>query len=462
MSSIFDITTTPSMLQRVRKAVVFNCRRPKPDYIDEELVLERLKSFGLDFVLFDCYEDFYENQEQYEAYSENILFLNEAPKTKEESEVIYRLQPKYILWVTYPHFFIALAEYTRHNLKLKNEPIIPFTVFSSALERCFLYHVAKMQDISGSILEIGAYSGGTSLALALGNRASNVKNIVFSVDRQFQDDYDYFMKNAGVEESIVKSEYYSKEFSKLAKETFIKHSQKAELRILWIDGDHSYEGTKFDIATYSKYLKDGGILMIHDYGLSDSHHGGIPRAVWEELVNNDEYSNFAVIGSIFYAQKNRKEKFVDFSNISSAQNSPANVLNWLSKKYDFKDKKVFLYGAGLHTDEILKLAQTHDREFYNSVVALIDDNRANQGNMIHNKIIMSLDRAKMEDFDFIIPSSFDYESKIIRELDKNGVEKKKIVPIYTNDEYLKDMQSKIPLIRDFDMLESVLKMSYVE
>lgn len=43
---------------------------------------------------------------------------------------------------------------------------------------------------------------------------------------------------------------------------FIRQDIKIDL--LWIDGDHSYEGVKSDFDLYSKILSDNGIIIIHD------------------------------------------------------------------------------------------------------------------------------------------------------------------------------------------------------
>ena len=43
---------------------------------------------------------------------------------------------------------------------------------------------------------------------------------------------------------------------------FIRQDIKIDL--LWIDGDHSYEGVKTDFDLYSKILSDKGVIIIHD------------------------------------------------------------------------------------------------------------------------------------------------------------------------------------------------------
>jgi len=40
--------------------------------------------------------------------------------------------------------------------------------------------------------------------------------------------------------------------------------QDIQIDVLWIDGDHTYEGVKTDFELYSKILSDNGIIIIHD------------------------------------------------------------------------------------------------------------------------------------------------------------------------------------------------------
>ena len=40
--------------------------------------------------------------------------------------------------------------------------------------------------------------------------------------------------------------------------------QDIQIDVLWIDGDHTYEGVKTDFELYSKIMSDNGIIIIHD------------------------------------------------------------------------------------------------------------------------------------------------------------------------------------------------------
>jgi cephalosporin hydroxylase len=53
--------------------------------------------------------------------------------------------------------------------------------------------------------------------------------------------------------------------------------------LLFIDGDHTYEGVKADFETYSPLVRSGGLIAFHDIVPgSEEAVGGVPR-FWDEL-----------------------------------------------------------------------------------------------------------------------------------------------------------------------------------
>lgn len=56
-----------------------------------------------------------------------------------------------------------------------------------------------------------------------------------------------------------------------------------EVDLLFIDGDHSYDGVKSDFEMYSPLVRTGGIVAFHDIVTGpESDVGGVPR-FWREL-----------------------------------------------------------------------------------------------------------------------------------------------------------------------------------
>jgi predicted O-methyltransferase YrrM len=79
--------------------------------------------------------------------------------------------------------------------------------------------------------------------------------------------------------------------------------QDIKLDLIFIDGDHSYEGIKKDFELYSNLLTDNGIIIIHDTdgnyeesviisedAKKDYHRFDGPAKFVKELEKNPEYN----------------------------------------------------------------------------------------------------------------------------------------------------------------------------
>lgn len=58
------------------------------------------------------------------------------------------------------------------------------------------------------------------------------------------------------------------------------HEVSPTLDVLFIDGDHSYDGVKADWESYKSFLKDGAIVIFHDYGWAE----GVKKVVHEDVI----------------------------------------------------------------------------------------------------------------------------------------------------------------------------------
>ncbi|PLX66956.1 MAG: hypothetical protein C0603_09810 [Denitrovibrio sp.] len=355
---------------------------------------------------------------------------------------------------------IVTSRYSKFKPLINSDISLPFSPFSSALERTFLYNLAKEIDTEGSILEIGAYSGGTSIALGTGNKDSKFKNKIFSIDCAFQQDYPVFIQHAGLSDYIITRQCPSQYFASVASDVFTLNAGSDKMRLVWIDGDHSYEGCLSDLKLYKPFLRDNGILVIHDYGAEDSLHGGITQAVFEEVISDPEYSNFAVVDTIFYAEKNRSKPFIDFDAIEKftvkSANDPYSCVVFMNDNYSFKNKKTCIYGAGQHTESILNYTRTSQQfsDIYDSITLLIDDQEAANGS-IHNKPIINFDALNENDFDYIIVSSYDYENIMLDKLLTKVKNKSRIISFYNNNDFIDKLVSNINTITSQELLDRV-------
>jgi len=135
---------------------------------------------------------------------------------------------------------------------------------TSELEK--IYNLACEVPQDGLIVEIGSYFGSSACMMA-----QTGKQIIcidcfkagfdgFGDDKVYMEDE--FKKNISPYSNI-------KLYNNLSNTA--KKWVRKPIDLLFIDGDHSYEGVKADIQNYLFKVKEGGKIVFHDY--ASSHHG---------------------------------------------------------------------------------------------------------------------------------------------------------------------------------------------
>jgi predicted O-methyltransferase YrrM len=156
---------------------------------------------------------------------------------------------------------------------------------SSHLTRCervALYDRARAPGVA-SIVEIGSYLGASAAAFACGLRdAGKAAARVYCVDTWNndamsdgnRDTMSAFRRNTqGFGDLIVATRGWS------TKVVGTVASQAGTIDLLFIDGDHSYEGCLADWQAYKPLLKPGSWVAFHDIGWAD----GVQRVVAEQV-----------------------------------------------------------------------------------------------------------------------------------------------------------------------------------
>lgn len=152
-----------------------------------------------------------------------------------------------------------------------------------------LLHIIKAER-ARTICEIGAAGGGTTFLFANACAPdSTVITIDLNMTRSRRTAIGEFAK-AGQRIVCLQGDSHLSETRRAVSRTL----SGSELDLLYLDGDHSYEGVLADFELYSTLVRDGGLIVFHDivpdyrtrYGLETrSDTGGVPQ-FWQELKAN--------------------------------------------------------------------------------------------------------------------------------------------------------------------------------
>ena len=175
---------------------------------------------------------------------------------------------------------------------------LPWTLLSQN-EKEALFKLGRSGPSNGSIVNIGYFQGGSSIILAGGSKASKREKI-YAFDIEEQAGAARFVGDNGLEDWIV----FQKENSVDAAQKW-STQENNKIRLLLIDGDHSYEGCKADILSWSRFIAPGGIIAIHDYGnvSEGAKYSEVVEAVYDTILNNSEFQCFRRIDTLFMATK---------------------------------------------------------------------------------------------------------------------------------------------------------------
>ena len=126
-------------------------------------------------------------------------------------------------------------------------------------------------------LEIGAAAGGSTYLL---NLFFNWDNILLIDDNKHRHKHWKFRKE------ILKHIRYEEFIGNSHTEVAYDFAKRFKFDLIFIYGDHSYEGIKMDIEMYSGLLNKGGLLLLHDT-IVDAFKG--VRQAFKELKMNRNF-----------------------------------------------------------------------------------------------------------------------------------------------------------------------------
>jgi predicted O-methyltransferase YrrM len=164
----------------------------------------------------------------------------------------------------------------------------------SFAERGYLFQLASDLPADAQVVEVGSWMGASTCFIAGGLKGTAPK--IFAVDN-FQglstcgEDAAWYNRHFRQLGSNSTLEIFKANFATLGfasrSEPVVSDSlaaaQKLEAKrgaidFIFIDGDHSYEACKADIAAWAPFVKRGGSIAFHDFG---SRADGVTRAIFE-------------------------------------------------------------------------------------------------------------------------------------------------------------------------------------
>lgn len=156
------------------------------------------------------------------------------------------------------------------------------------------YDIRSNFEKPATYVEIGAYSGASACLMLSHEMETNVisidigtpipKEIVFENVSRFRKESNSFKY---IEGDSTKEETVSKLLQELG---------DTQIDILFIDGDHSYNGVIRDFELYSKYVSNGGYIIFDDY-LDKEYSPDVKLAV-DDIVRTRLNDNFYIVGCI--------------------------------------------------------------------------------------------------------------------------------------------------------------------
>ena len=159
--------------------------------------------------------------------------------------------------------------------------------FLSEHEAVYLQRLAAEGPGAGAVVEIGSYHGKSTVLLAIASREAGREKIV-AIDPKMGGAVQPFHENlarAGVTSHVTPI---------VATSDAAAETWSGPIRLLWIDGAHSYEQVGRDFRNWTPFLIDGGIVAFHD----TYEWEGVRRVIDEEVVPSPGFALVGLVDSI--------------------------------------------------------------------------------------------------------------------------------------------------------------------
>lgn len=168
----------------------------------------------------------------------------------------------------------------------------------------FLSLLAAVPTAAGEVLEIGSFKGKSTIVLAKSVGLAGGARVVAVDPLTLPSATDPGIGDASALPATLRGNLRahgvegSVEFHEMRSED-LGRTWDRRLRLLWIDGDHTYAGARRDFETFAPFLSPGAIVAFHD---TLHRFDGPVRMVCESLLLSDRFGVCGVCGSIGWSQ----------------------------------------------------------------------------------------------------------------------------------------------------------------
>jgi predicted O-methyltransferase YrrM len=171
-------------------------------------------------------------------------------------------------------------------------------------EARFLAMLAACAPAEGTIVEIGSYKGKSTVLLAsiashygLGrviaidpHTGPSITDPKVAPGTSTFEEFVAGLRSAKLEEQVEIHRDFSRDAVK---------GWNRPIRLLWIDGDHTYPGTNEDFELFSPYLSNGAVVAMHD--ALHAYEGPI-RVFVERILRSDRFGPAGFVQSVAWGQ----------------------------------------------------------------------------------------------------------------------------------------------------------------
>ena len=180
--------------------------------------------------------------------------------------------------------------------------LVDFVPWPEPLEGCLLHALTRWtHERGGCVLEIGSLRGRSLSMLAMALRDAKSESSLISIDPHWDQPHNhgqvrFALRQIGEEDRLVQIRHTS--------ETAARILGREVASLIFIDGDHSYEGALADFERCRDLLAPGGCMVFHDYGFGKHHgepdfHPGVTRTIDEHVLNDSDFRPLLLAHTLF-------------------------------------------------------------------------------------------------------------------------------------------------------------------